>query len=113
MTLRRSAVRVCTGPFDKVFLIAIIKLILIKIKIKTRFYEKKENPKMKKGGALGTIAVVLLIIGGLNWGLVGLFQLDLVDLILGSVPVLASVVYVLIGLAAIVKIIMLVSKDNK
>ena len=47
------------------------------------------------------IALILVIIGGLNWGLVGLFGLDLVDLILGGVPVLAKIVYILVGLSAL------------
>ena len=50
--------------------------------------------------ALKTIAMILLLIGGLNWGLVGLFRLDLVALIFG-VSFLANVVYVLVGLSAI------------
>ncbi|MFH1275802.1 MAG: DUF378 domain-containing protein [Candidatus Woesearchaeota archaeon] len=47
------------------------------------------------------IAMVLVIVGGLNWGLVGLFQFDLVEAILGSIPVLQRIVYVLVGIAAI------------
>ncbi len=50
---------------------------------------------------LDWIAIVLVIVGGLNWGLWGAFQLDLVDLILGSIPVLAQIVYILVGLAAL------------
>jgi len=56
---------------------------------------------MKKLNVLDWIALVLVIIGGLNWGLVGLFNLDLVQLILGSIAILAKIVYVLVGLAAI------------
>jgi len=51
--------------------------------------------------ALDWIAIVLVIIGGLNWGLVGAINLDLVDTILGSVPVLAKIVYIIVGLAAV------------
>lgn len=47
------------------------------------------------------IAVVLLVIGGLNWGLVGLFELDLVARIFGSIPLLQKIVYILVGLAAL------------
>lgn len=47
------------------------------------------------------IAMVLVIVGGLNWGLVGLFGFDLVEAILGSIPVLQKIVYVLVGLAAV------------
>ena len=47
------------------------------------------------------IAAVLLVIGGLNWGLVGLFQFDLVaGLFGGSDAILARIVYVLVGVAA-------------
>jgi uncharacterized membrane protein YuzA (DUF378 family) len=47
------------------------------------------------------VAVVLVVVGGLNWGLVGLFKFDLVQAILGGVPVLARLVYILVGLAAV------------
>lgn len=47
------------------------------------------------------IALILVIIGGLNWGLFGLFNLDLVELALGSIPTLATIVYTLVGLSAI------------
>ena len=50
---------------------------------------------------LETITFVLVIIGGLNWGLYGALQMDLVDMLLGSIPVLAQVVYVLVGLSAV------------
>ncbi len=46
-------------------------------------------------------AFVLLLIGGLNWGLYGLSGYDLVDILLGSTPVIARIVYVLIGLATL------------
>lgn len=50
---------------------------------------------------LDWVFLVLVIIGGLNWGLVGIFQFDLVVYILGSIPVLVSAVYILVALAAI------------
>jgi len=50
---------------------------------------------------LDWITLVLVIIGGLNWGLVGAFNLDLVRLIFGAVPVLQNIVYILVGLSAI------------
>lgn len=46
-------------------------------------------------------AYILLFVGGLNWGLVGLFKLDLVDLIFGGLPILAKLVYVLVGVSAV------------
>ena len=47
------------------------------------------------------IALVLLIIGGLNWGLVGLFSFDLVATIFGVASMLSNIVYMLVGLSAI------------
>jgi uncharacterized protein len=47
------------------------------------------------------IALVLVIIGAINWGLVGLLQLDVVNAVLGSISWLATIVYVLVGLAGL------------
>lgn len=55
---------------------------------------------MAEKSVIDWIALVLVIIGGLNWGLVGLFQFDLVEAILGAVPVLQRIVYVLVGISA-------------
>lgn len=58
----------------------------------------------QRRSALSTVAIVslvLLIIGGLNWGLVGLFQFDLVAAIFGEMSVLSRIVYVLVGIAAL------------
>lgn len=47
------------------------------------------------------IALVLVLVGALNWGLVGLLNIDLVAVIFGSIPVLAKIVYDLVGLSAL------------
>lgn len=47
------------------------------------------------------IALVLVIIGGLNWGLVGIASFDLVNFLLGSIPILQKIVYILVGVAAL------------
>lgn len=52
--------------------------------------------------ALKIIALILVIIGGLNWGLVGLLDFDLVATIFGDMSTISKVVYVLVGLGAIV-----------
>ena len=59
---------------------------------------------------LDWVALALVIIGGLNWGLVGLLSLDLVQFILGGIPILATLVYVLVGLAAVYMIYFAVKK---
>ncbi len=53
---------------------------------------------------ISIIAMILLLIGGLNWGLVGLFNLDLVAVLFGA-GVLARIIYILVGLSAIWMII--------
>ncbi|HNQ22262.1 MAG TPA: DUF378 domain-containing protein [Phycisphaerae bacterium] len=50
--------------------------------------------------ALDVVAAVLLVVGGLNWGLVGLANFDLVAGLFGAGSILARVVYTLVGLAA-------------
>jgi hypothetical protein len=52
--------------------------------------------------ALDSIALILLIVGGLNWGLVGAFQFDLVATLFGEASALSRLVYVLVGLSAVV-----------
>jgi len=47
------------------------------------------------------IVWVLLAIGGLNWGLVGFFNFDLVAALFGAMSPLSRVVYCLVGLAAV------------
>lgn len=49
------------------------------------------------------VALVLILVGGLNWGLVGAFDYNLVDSLLGEGSALSRTVYVLVGLAAIWK----------
>ena len=51
--------------------------------------------------SIDVLVAVLLVVGGLNWGLVGLFNLDLVALIFGEMSVLGRLVYILVGLSAI------------
>ena len=55
--------------------------------------------------ALHSIAIVLLVVGGLNWLLVGAFDFDLVAAIFGDMSAATRVVYVLVGLAAIYALI--------
>ena len=47
------------------------------------------------------IALVLVIVGGLNWGLVGAFDFNLVDTIFGEGSALARIVYVVVGVSAV------------
>ena len=60
----------------------------------------------KKCGTLGMVAWILLVIGGLNWGLVGLGGFaggnwNVVNMLLGTWPQVEWVVYVLVGLSTV------------
>jgi len=60
---------------------------------------------MKKNGPIGWVAWILVVIGALNWGLVGInSNYDLVAMVLGSGTPAARGVYIVIGLAALVVI---------
>ena len=49
---------------------------------------------------INILTLVLVIVGGLNWGLVGLFDFDLVATIFGAGSMLSRLVYILVGLSA-------------
>jgi len=67
---------------------------------------------MKNSHLLEMIVAVLLIVGGLNWGLIGLFKFDLVTSVFGDM--IAQIVFVLVGLSALYRIAMwLKSKSTR
>ena len=51
--------------------------------------------------AMGFLTAILIVVGGLNWGLVGFLNFDLVATVFGDMSALARLVYVLVGLSAI------------
>lgn len=59
--------------------------------------------------AIDVVATILIIVGGLNWGLVGAARFDLVAAIFGmhfgETSGLSAVVYVLVGLAAVYRLV--------
>jgi uncharacterized membrane protein YuzA (DUF378 family) len=54
---------------------------------------------------LDLVANILLVVGGLNWGLLGAANFDLVAAIFGPMSPLSRIVYVLVGLAAIYRLL--------
>ena len=50
---------------------------------------------------LDWIAFVLVVVGGLNWGLVGFFNFDLVAIIFGDMSIISRIVYALVGISAL------------
>ena len=58
----------------------------------------------KSMSAMDWIAMTLLFVGGINWGLIGLFNFNLVAFIFGEMTTISRLVYVLVGLSALYSI---------
>ena len=52
--------------------------------------------------ALRITALILTIVGGINWGLVGLFDFNLVAYLFGAMSILSRIIYILVGISAII-----------
>jgi uncharacterized membrane protein YuzA (DUF378 family) len=85
--------------------------------------ERRRNPERRSGaeqslarrmGAFDWLAMVLMVVGGINWGLVGLMNIDLVATVFGDSTTAARVVYAVIGLAALYSVYTLsrMASDN-
>ncbi|MBE6151163.1 MAG: DUF378 domain-containing protein [Firmicutes bacterium] len=53
------------------------------------------------------IALVLTVIGAINWGLIGLLDFNLVAMITGNMDLISNIIYILVGLAGLVNIMLL------
>lgn len=51
--------------------------------------------------ALDYIVLILVIVGAINWGLIGFFGLDLVAFLFGSMSLIARIVYAIIGISGL------------
>ena len=59
---------------------------------------------MKKRSLIDWAALTLVLIGGLNWGLIGIFDINLVAILFGNMTLLARAIYALVGVATAWKI---------
>ena len=57
------------------------------------------------------IALILIIIGAINWGLIGLFNFNLVDFIFGDMSVISRIIYTLVGISGLWGIKLLFDRD--
>ena len=60
------------------------------------------------------IALVLVIIGAVNWGLIGLFGFNLVEAIFGAMTMISRIVYILVGISGLwsIRLLSKVSEDE-
>ncbi len=62
---------------------------------------------------MDTLALILVIVGALNWGMIGLFQFDLIAAIFGGMSsTISRVLYTLVGLAGLWGITLLFRRDS-
>ena len=59
---------------------------------------------------IDTIALVLIIIWAINWGLVGIFNFNLVDAIFGAMSTISRIIYILVGISGLWAIKLLFDK---
>lgn len=55
---------------------------------------------------LDIVSLILIIVGAINWGLIGFFNLDLVALLFGTMSMISRIIYVIIGLAGIYSLVL-------
>jgi uncharacterized protein len=63
------------------------------------------NMKEREMKSIDVVVATLLVVGGLNWGLVGLLHFDLVATLLGDATMLSRLVYTVVGLCALYQVI--------
>jgi len=56
---------------------------------------------MNKLNSFDWLALILVIIGGINWGIYGIWGYDLVAVIFGSIAIIAKIIYILVGISAV------------
>lgn len=56
---------------------------------------------MKNNKTLHMVTFLLMFVGALNWGLMGLFDFNMVNIIVGSWPMVEKLVYILVGVSAV------------
>ena len=59
---------------------------------------------MKKTSVIDWIALVLVIIGAINWGLIGLAHFNLVEFVFGGLTIVTKIFYILVGVSGIILI---------
>lgn len=78
--------------------------------VEGHIHERRHHPERRSGAhvartgrlnAVDWISMALLIVGGVNWGLVGLFNVDLVATLFGEMSLLSRIVYAVVGLSAL------------
>lgn len=60
---------------------------------------------------IDTIALILVIVGAVVWGLIGIFNFNLVDAIFGEMSIVSRIIYILVGISGLWAIKLLFDRD--
>jgi len=66
-----------------------------------RMQDRRGGANSRKLNAVDWVAMVLLIVGGVNWGLIGLIHIDLVSVLFGDMTIATRVIYLAMGVSAL------------
>ena len=55
---------------------------------------------------LDVVSLILIIIGAINWGLIGFFNLDLISMIFGTMSMITRTIFVVVGIAGIYSLVL-------
>lgn len=55
---------------------------------------------------LDVVCLILIIIGAVNWGLIGFFSLDIISVIFGNMSMISRIIYVVVGIAGIYSLVL-------
>jgi hypothetical protein len=60
---------------------------------------------MLKLNTIGWVSLILVLVGAVNWGLIGIFQFDLVGTLFGEMSGLSRIIYALVGISAVYMVV--------
>ena len=58
------------------------------------------------------LALILIVIGAINWGLIGIFDFNLVDTLFGTMSIISRIIYILVGISGLWGIKLIFDNDN-
>lgn len=68
---------------------------------------------MYKISPIDKFSIIMVILGGINWGTIGLFELNFINFLLNSIPLFEKIIYILVGLSSLNVLVFLFKCKSK
>lgn len=68
---------------------------------------------MYKISPIDKFSIIMVILGGINWGTIGLFELNFINFLLNSIPLFEKIIYILVGLSSLNVLVFLFKCNSK